>query len=180
MSIQTSHWWFESNSRIILYIIKHLGDFESLFMNFRFPVSTVFCYFVEVRFIRRVWRYQRGNQTSYIEEEQTTQWPKENKYKRTNNDLQNISIKLKIEYYDSTKNWGDTRCSGRVSSSSSKRKSVCMYRQVGCDVVKNYIILHITHLFCAVYPDARHFSRFSYCWRCTGARRDQPPAPITA
>jgi hypothetical protein len=27
--------------------------------------------------IRRVWRYQRGNQNSYIEEEQTTQWPKE-------------------------------------------------------------------------------------------------------
>jgi hypothetical protein len=26
---------------------------------------------------RRVWRYQRGNQNLYIEEEQTTQWPKE-------------------------------------------------------------------------------------------------------
>ena len=33
---------------------------------------------------RRVWRYQRGNQNPYIEEEQTTQWPKR---KRTNNDL---------------------------------------------------------------------------------------------
>ena len=31
---------------------------------------------------RRVWRYQRGNQNPYIEEEQTTQWPKK-KYKRT-------------------------------------------------------------------------------------------------
>jgi hypothetical protein len=27
--------------------------------------------------IKRVWRYQRGNQNPYIEEEQTTQWPKE-------------------------------------------------------------------------------------------------------
>ena len=27
--------------------------------------------------IRRVWRYQRGNQNPYMEEEQTTQWPKE-------------------------------------------------------------------------------------------------------
>jgi hypothetical protein len=27
--------------------------------------------------LSRVWRYQRGNQNSYIEEEQTTQWPKE-------------------------------------------------------------------------------------------------------
>jgi len=25
--------------------------------------------------LRRVWRYQRGNQKPYIEEEQTTQWP---------------------------------------------------------------------------------------------------------
>jgi len=38
--------------------------------------------------------YQRGNQNPYIEEEQTTQWPK---YKRTNNDLQNIHIKIQIE-----------------------------------------------------------------------------------
>ena len=27
--------------------------------------------------LRRVWRYQRGNQNPHIEEEQTTQWPKE-------------------------------------------------------------------------------------------------------
>ena len=27
--------------------------------------------------VRRAWRYQRGNQIPYIEEEQTTQWPKE-------------------------------------------------------------------------------------------------------
>jgi hypothetical protein len=27
---------------------------------------------------RRVWRYQRGNQNPYIEDEHTTQWPKEN------------------------------------------------------------------------------------------------------
>ena len=32
----------------------------------------------------------------HIEEEQTTQWPKV-KVQRTNNDLQNIHIKLKIE-----------------------------------------------------------------------------------
>jgi len=49
--------------------------------------------------VRRVCRFQRGNQNPYIEEEQTTQWPKE-KYKRTNNDLQNIHIKLKIEKHE--------------------------------------------------------------------------------
>ena len=29
------------------------------------------------RDIKRVWRYQRGNQNPHIDEEQTTQWPKE-------------------------------------------------------------------------------------------------------
>ena len=28
-------------------------------------------------FVSRVWRYQRGNQNQYIEEEQTTQWSNE-------------------------------------------------------------------------------------------------------
>jgi hypothetical protein len=62
-------------------------------------------------------RYQRGNQNPYIEEEQTTQWPKDikgaiririskknkqhngqkKKDKSTNNDPQNMHIKLKIE-----------------------------------------------------------------------------------
>ena len=31
----------------------------------------------DYNFLRRVWRYQRANQNSYIKEEQTTQWPKE-------------------------------------------------------------------------------------------------------
>ena len=35
-----------------------------LFLKFRF-------------YLRRVWRYQRGNQNLYIKEEQTTQWSKE-------------------------------------------------------------------------------------------------------
>jgi hypothetical protein len=35
------------------------------------------------------------NQNPYIEK-QATQWPKEKKYKRTSNDLQNIHIKQKI------------------------------------------------------------------------------------
>jgi hypothetical protein len=37
-----------------------------------------------------------GKQNPYIKEELTTQWPSE-KYKRTNNGLQNIHIKPKIE-----------------------------------------------------------------------------------
>jgi hypothetical protein len=42
--------------------------------------------------LRRVWRYQKGNQNPYIEEQTN-----EEKDKMTNNDLQNIHIKLKIE-----------------------------------------------------------------------------------
>ena len=54
--------------------------------------------------IRRAWRYQRGNQNPYIEEEQTTQWPKQ-MYKRKNNNLQNIHIRLTIEEHEHGKSW---------------------------------------------------------------------------
>ena len=50
-----------------------------------FTVIYVHLYFDFIRGLRGVWRYQRGNQNSYIEEEQTTQGPKE-KVQRTNND----------------------------------------------------------------------------------------------
>ena len=46
--------------------------------------------------LKKSLKISKGNQNPYIEE-QTTQWPKEKKYKRTNNDLQNIHIKLEIE-----------------------------------------------------------------------------------
>ena len=45
---------------------------------------------------RRVWRYQRGNQNPYIEEEQTKQWSKE-KVQKDKQRSTNIYIKLKIE-----------------------------------------------------------------------------------
>jgi hypothetical protein len=47
---------------------------------------------------------KRFNQNSQIEE-QTAQWPKE-KVQRTNSDLQNIHIKLKIEKHEPTENLG--------------------------------------------------------------------------
>jgi len=47
-------------------------------------------------FIRRVRRYQRGNQNPYIEEVQTTQWTKEKEQKDKKRST-NIHIKLKIE-----------------------------------------------------------------------------------
>ena len=53
--------------------------------------------------IRRVWRYKWGNQNPYIEEEQTTQWPKDKVQKDkqrsgdliNNTSLQDVLDKLK-------------------------------------------------------------------------------------
>jgi hypothetical protein len=66
-----------------------------------------------------VWRYQSGNQIPYIEEEQTTQWPKEKVQKdkqwstehthKTNDPVTRTPLKT----------GGELRCSGRVSSSCS-------------------------------------------------------------
>jgi hypothetical protein len=69
--------------------------------------------------IRRVWRYQRGNQNPYIEEEQTTKWPKE----KVQNDKQR-STKHTYKTKDRVKRTplktgGELRCSWRVSSSCS-------------------------------------------------------------
>ena len=44
--------------------------------------------------LRRVWRYQRGNQNPYIEEDRQHNGQMK-KDKRTNNDLQNIAHKTK-------------------------------------------------------------------------------------
>jgi Holliday junction resolvase RusA-like endonuclease len=44
---------------------------------------------------RRVWRYQRGNQNPYIEE-QTTQWPKEKVQKDKQRSTQSLPIRIKI------------------------------------------------------------------------------------
>ena len=69
--------------------------------------------------IKRVWRYQSGNQNPYIEEEQTTQWPKE----KVQKDKQR-STKHKYETKDRVtrtplKTGGELMCSGRVSISCS-------------------------------------------------------------
>ena len=68
---------------------------------------------------KRVGRYQRGNQNPYIEEEQTTQWPKE----KVQKDKQR-STKQKHKTKDRVtrtplKTWGELGCSGREGSSCS-------------------------------------------------------------
>ena len=49
--------------------------------------------------IKRIWRYQRGNQNSYIEG-QTIQWPKEKGTKGQTMIYKTLSRKLKIEQHE--------------------------------------------------------------------------------
>jgi hypothetical protein len=52
--------------------LLHLHTSTALFLE---SLSANCCFLV--KWLRRVCRYQRGNQNLSIEEEQTTQWPKE-------------------------------------------------------------------------------------------------------
>jgi hypothetical protein len=68
---------------------------------------------------RRVWRYQRGNHNPYIEEEQTTQWPKEKGQKDKQRSTKHTHKTKDRVTRTPLKTGGDLRCSGRVSSSCS-------------------------------------------------------------
>ena len=70
-------------------------------------------------YVRRVWRYQRANQNPYIEEEQTTQWPKEKVQKDKQRSTKH-TYKTKDRVTRTPLKTGDElRSSGRVSSSCS-------------------------------------------------------------
>jgi hypothetical protein len=67
----------------------------------------------EVLHARRVWRYQRGNQNSYIEEEK---WPKEKGQKDKQRSTKHTH-KIKDQVARTPLKAGDElRCSGRVSN----------------------------------------------------------------
>ena len=68
------------------------------FVCINIPVAPPYgCLIFQYDIIQKSLKIPKGNRNPYSEEEQTTQWAKEKKYKRTNSDLQNIHIKLKIE-----------------------------------------------------------------------------------
>jgi hypothetical protein len=67
----------------------------------------------------RVWRYQRGNQNPYIEEEQTTQWPKEKVQKDKQGSTKHTYTTKDRVTRTPLKTGGELRGSGRVSSSCS-------------------------------------------------------------
>ena len=71
-------------------------------------------YFTAFMHVRRVWRYQRGNQNPYIDEGQTTQWPKEKDKQRSTKHTHKTNDRVART---PLKPGGELRCSGRVSSS---------------------------------------------------------------
>jgi len=64
---------------------------------------------------RRVWRYQRGNQNPYIEEEQITQWPKEKVQKDKQRSTKHTYKTKDRVTRTPLKTGGELRCSGRES-----------------------------------------------------------------
>ena len=98
--------------------------------------------------LRRVWRYKRGNQNPYIDEEQTTQWPKE----KVQKDKQRSTIhthKTKDRAARTPlKTGGELMCSRRVISSCSI-SGTCRV-----NLIRNPVISHewgkdreVTHIF---------------------------------
>jgi hypothetical protein len=115
--------------------------FSTIFpLNYR-PVSTygIFCFSVFHKFIlyigdksvllplssqyvymtRRVWRYQRSNQNPFIQEEQTTQWPKEKPQKDKQRSTKHTYKTKDRVTRTPLKTGGELRCSGRVNISCS-------------------------------------------------------------
>ena len=64
--------------------------------------------------IRRVWRFQRGNQNPYIEEEQTTKWQNEKEQKDKQRSTK-LTCKIKDRVtWTPLKTGSELMCSGRI------------------------------------------------------------------
>ena len=84
--------------------------------------------------LRRVWRYQRGNQNLYIEE-QTTQWPKEKEQTTIYKTYSTHKTKDWITWTP-LKTGGELKCSRSVSSSFCTSGTRCI------NLVTNLVISH--------------------------------------
>ena len=92
--------------------LYHVTINLDLLISDMFVTESIKSVFVE----RRVWRYQRGNQNLYIEEEQTTQWVKE-KVQKDKPRSPKHTHKTKARITETPlKTGSELRCSGRVSS----------------------------------------------------------------
>jgi hypothetical protein len=84
--------------------------------NFMINIWLIHYVYAECLYLRRAWRYQRGNQNPYIEEEQTTQWPKEKVQKGKQRSTKHTYITKDRVTRTPLKTGGELRCSGRVAS----------------------------------------------------------------
>ena len=99
-----------------LYIKTQLVNSQSLyFLSLYSNIWWKKCIFV---FKRRVWRYQRVNQNPYIEEEQTTQWPKEKVQKDKQRSTKHTYKSKDRVTWTPLKTGDEHRCSEIVSSPS--------------------------------------------------------------
>ena len=75
---------------------------------------------------RRVWRYQRGNQNPYIDEEQTIQWSKDKVQKNEQRSTKHTHKTKDQATRTPLKTGDELRCTGRVSSSCSTSVTRCV------------------------------------------------------
>ena len=117
MSPVTSNYCAQTRPRRLTLEIQLLAWYISIiYQHFN---DACICYISDSICRRRVWRYQRGNQNPYIEEEQTAQWPKEKVQKDKQRSTKHTYKTKGRETRTPLKTWGELRCSGRVSSSCS-------------------------------------------------------------
>jgi len=70
-------WDLRGNSNILQYHIQnHVCIVSERIHGIKQKTEQNVIIYNDIKISTRVWRYQRGNQNPYIEEEQTTQWPK--------------------------------------------------------------------------------------------------------
>ena len=105
---------------LMLIFLVFYGVFFVLFVFVLCLVYPMLQLSLNYIFLRRVWRYQRGNQNTYIEEEQTTQWPKEKVQKDKQRSTKH-TYKTKDRVTRTPRKTGrdELRLSGRVGSSCS-------------------------------------------------------------
>ena len=97
---------------VILAWMSNISSFQWLAASQWVSLGTSF-YFI----IRWVWRYERGNQSPYIEEGQTTQWPKEKVQKNKQRSTKHTHKTKDRVTRTPLKTGSELRCSGMASSS---------------------------------------------------------------
>ena len=70
-------------------LVYHVNETSGLVSASLIRTGNTLCLFLYDS-VRKIWRYQRGNQNLYIEEEQTTQWPKEKVQKGKQRSIKHI------------------------------------------------------------------------------------------